>query len=276
MRLPSITLAIAAAVVVACSGGGEPSSSPSPSPEPPGTPGPTGGPGAPPAMSDLDGRTFIVIGAEGREIVAGTTISFRFEDGRVGIQAGCNQLSGAYELTDGVLAVGQMITTEMGCEPALMDQDAWLGSFVNGATLALDGPMLTLANGGAILTATDKEVVMPDLPLEGTTWTVDGLVSADAVSSMPAGVTATLVFGDGRVSVNAGCNRGMGSAAIGDATIAFGPIATTKMACEPAAMQVERHVLDALQGEVGYEIDGRSLTLGDGGSGLTAAGAPGS
>jgi heat shock protein HslJ len=270
--LPLAAVAVATLVLAACSPGGDATPAPTSSAVPPGTPAPTPATGTAPTMADLDARTFIVTDARGHEIVDGTTISLRFEDGRLGMSAGCNQMSGSYELTDGVLTVGQMVTTEMGCEQALMDQDGWIGGFVNGATLILDGDTLTLVNGGVTLTATDKRVAMPDLPIEGTAWTVDGLVSADAVSSMPGGVAATLVFADGQVSVDAGCNRGSGSATIAGGTITFGPIATTKMACGPAAMTVERHVLGVLQGAVRYSIDSDSLTLIGDGVGLTGKG----
>ena len=274
MRPVSLTLAtVAATLVLAACGGGDASPAPTATPVAPGTPAPAGTTGAAPSMADLDARTFIVTEALGHEIVDGTTVSLRFEDGRLGIHAGCNSISGPYQADDGVLmAAGAWTTTEMGCEPPLMDQDAWIGGFVDGAMLTLDGDILTLVNGEVTLVATDKEEAMPDLPLEGTTWTVDGLAGADAVSSIPGGVAATLLFGDGKVSVNAGCNRGSGSATITDGTIAFGPIATTRMACEPAAMQVERHVLGVLQGDVRYSIQADSLTLTGDGAGLTAKG----
>jgi heat shock protein HslJ len=268
MRLPNpaaLTLAAALLTTAACQPGAS---------TPPAVPA-SGEPSAPPAAAgaaDLDGRTFIVTGSDGYTIVPGSEISFRFERGQLGISAGCNQMGGAYQVVDGVLNVGAMMMTEMGCEEPRMAQDAWISAFVSGAALALDGDTLTLTRDGTTLTATDRTVVRPDLPLEGTTWVVDGLIVNRAVSSMPAGVTATLELADGTVSVHSGCNSGSGSAEIGDTAITFGPIATTKMACGDAAMAVETHVLRVLSGDVAWSIEAGSLTLLGAGGGITAKG----
>ena len=266
--IPVATMSVVVLLLAAActSGGGE-----TPLPSSPTSPGdeptlPAAGAG------DLEGRTFIVTHADGHAIVPGSEISFRFERGQLGISAGCNTIGGAYQVVDGVLQVGAMMMTEMGCEEPLMAQDSWIGAFVNGAALTLDRDRLTLARDGVTLIATDRIVVRPDLPLESTTWVVDGLIVNQAVSSMPAGITATLELADGQVSVRSGCNLGSGPAEIGDRAITFGPIATTKMACGDAAMAVETHVLRVLSGDVAYTIDAGSLTLLGAGGGLTAKG----
>ncbi|MGL4811548.1 MAG: META domain-containing protein [Beijerinckiaceae bacterium] len=51
---------------------------------------------------------------------------------------------------------------------------------------------------------------------------------------------------DGTVSGSGGCNRMTGRAVIKDNAISFGQIASTKMACTPAAMNQERTFFDAL------------------------------
>jgi heat shock protein HslJ len=270
MRHPPLiaTLLVAVALLAACQAG-----SASPVPSQPTSDEPSAPPavaGEAPSAADLDGRTFIVTRADGYAIVPGSEISLKFERGQLGISAGCNQMGGAYQVVDGALAVGAMMTTEMACEEPLMAQDAWIGGFVNGAVLALDGDTLTLVGDGVTLTATDRTVARPDLPLEGTTWVVDGLIANQAVSSVPAGVTATLVFTDGKVSAQSGCNSGSGPAEIGDTAITFGPIATTKMACGDPAMAVETHVLRVLAGDVAWSIEAGSLTLLGAGGGLTA------
>ena len=263
--LPVLALSLATAALVAACGGGS-SATPSPS----ATPAPSAAaPGvAVPTLADLDGRTFIVTDSAGYEPVPGAEIALTFEDSRVAVHAGCNQMSGGYEITDGRLVVGPMMSTEMACEEPLMAQDQWVAGFLPDAAVTLDGDTLTLVKGDVTLIATDKEVARPDKPLVGTTWEVDGLVTGQAVSSMPAGVTASLVFADGTVAVRTGCNTGSGGAAIGDASVTFGPIGTTKMACEPAAMEVEQHVLSVLAGEVAYSIDADTLQLRGAGGGL--------
>jgi heat shock protein HslJ len=225
--------------------------------------------GGVPATADaLDGRTFIVTAATGHAIVNGSEITLRFTGGRLAISAGCNQMSGAFELNDGVLTAGEMMSTEMACAEPLMAQDTWISGFVTGAKLTLDGPILVLAKADVTLTATDKVVARPARPLAGTSWVVDGLVVNQTASSVPAGVTATLGFANGKVTVDTGCNQGGGPAELGDTAITFGPIVTTKMGCANNAMAVERHVLGVLQGDVAWVIDSDALTLTGAGGGL--------
>jgi heat shock protein HslJ len=221
----------------------------------------TGGPG-------LDGRTFLSTGIEGRILVAGSRIRIAFQDGHVSASGGCNSMSGPYRIDGDHVVAGSLATTEMGCDEPLMAQDTWLADLLGGATITLDGDTLVLAKGSVRLTMEDREIADPDRPLLGTRWVVDGLISGDAVSSVPLGVTAALTFSDVRVDVEAGCNQGGGTAEIGDTVITFGPVALTKMACAPDAMAVEHVVAALLSGEVAYTIEAGSLTLDAGGAGL--------
>jgi heat shock protein HslJ len=226
-----------------------------------------GGSSAPSAS--LDGRTFLSSGVTGHSLVPGSTVRLRFEAGRIGAGAGCNQISGPYTIADGRLTLGQVVMTAMGCEQPLMDQDAWLVSFLGGAKVALAADTLTLTNGDLTMTLTDRVVADPDRPLEETRWVVDGIVTGDAVSSVPAGVTAALTIADGKLALDAGCNTGGGSVTVNPATMTVGPLMLTKKACERGPAMVESAVLDVLTGEVAYRIEADVLTLTNGGNGLT-------
>jgi heat shock protein HslJ len=256
MRFLSVTpLALVAILALAaCTPGGAPTAAPSA--------------GGEVTYEQLEGRSFVVTSAEGYEVVPDSQIQITFEDGRIGISAGCNSMGSQYRVEGGVLSVGDMITTEMACEPPLMAQDAFISNFVPNTTLTLDGDTLTMAKDAVTLTLTDSEVANPDLPIEGTTWLVNGIVANQAVSSMPLGVEASLVFEGGNVNVNAGCNTGSGSAELGEGTITFGAIATTRMACEGPAMDAESQILQVLQGDATYEINGNGMTLTSPGGGL--------
>ena len=160
--------------------------------------------------------------------------------------------------------------TEMACEPALMEQDSWLAGFLTARpTVAVDGDTLTLSGGDASITFVDREVADPDRPLEGTEWTLDSLVTTDAVSSVATQRPPTLRFENGKVAVVTGCNSGSGTYEVAEQEITFGPIATTRMACDEASMEVEAHVLGVLQGTATYEIEADLLTLTNGDLGLT-------
>jgi heat shock protein HslJ len=230
--------------------------------------GASGGTAGEVTYEQLDGRSFVVTSAVGYEVVPESEIQITFEEGRIGIQAGCNSMGSQYRVEGGVLSVGDMITTEMACEAPLMAQDVFISNFVHNTALTLDGDTLTMAKDAVTLTLTDSEVANPDLPIEGTTWLVNGIVANQAVSSMPLGVEASLVFEGGNVNVNAGCNTGSGPAELGEGTITFGAIATTRMACEGPAMDAESQILQVLQGDATYEINGNGMTLTSPGGGL--------
>lgn len=275
LRLPLVLLA-AALAAAACSTGGAGSASPSPTtlPDPSATPQPSA-PAPSGSLAPVDdaavlvGRAFVSTGSTGHDLVPGSKVRLDFGDGsRLGIQAGCNSMGGPYTITDSTLAItGPMMQTEMACEAPLMAQDTWIAGFVDGAAMTFDGTTLVLAKDGVTLTLVDEKVANPDRPLEGTTWVVEGLVQNQAVSSVPAGLTSTLVFADGKVTY-AGCNRGSGDATVGEATIVFGPIATTRMACPGPSMELEQFVLGVLTGEVTYSIDADVLHLLGAGGGL--------
>ena len=235
-------------------------------------------PTSPPASIDpgsvLDGRTFVSTGATGVTLVPGTQVRLAFAGGNIAASAGCNSMSGVYTVVADRLDVGPLAATEIGCEKPLMAQDGWVAALLDGATITLDGDRLTLAKDGVALALQDRETADPDRTLAGTRWVLDGLVSGDAVSPMPLGVTAALVFEDDRVNVEAGCNTGSGTVTIGDAAIAFGPIGLTKMACSEMAMAVEGSVTGVLKGEVGYAIEADVLTITNGASGLILRAAP--
>jgi heat shock protein HslJ len=241
-----------------------------------GTAPPPGDP-APPGASDhssLEGRTFLATDAFGRVLVPGSQVRLSFRDGQIGASGGCNSMGGPYAIEGDRLVIRQLAMTEMACEASLMDQDQWLASLLDGATIRLEGDTLTLTKAAVALTLVDREVVDPDRPLLGTRWVVDGLVEGDAVSSVPSGVVAALTFAAGRVDVEAGCNRGGGTVTVAEGTLTFGPIALTKMACEGGAMEVERLVSAVLGGEARYSIDAGTLTLDAGAVGLVLRAAP--
>lgn len=210
-------------------------------------------------------------------LVAGTQIriSFTAEGNMLSASAGCNQFGALYRIDGGVLAITDGIVTEMGCEPALAAQDEWLFQLLGAQPLlTLDGDELMVEEGETVITLLDREVAEPDLPLIGPVWTVTSVVTGDAVQSAPEGVLATMVFTDeGQVTVNTGCNTGSGSVEIRTNTISFGDIALTRMACEGAAAEMERTMLQVLGADVvRYAVDASQLELSIGGSGLQLSG----
>jgi len=235
----TVVLVAAALLVVACGSRGAPS----------------------PAQASLESRTFLSTGVEGHDLVAGTHVRLSFKDGQVGINAGCNSMTDAYQIVDGRLVTTNVASTAMGCEPPLMAQDQWVGAFIGGAMLTLAGDTLTLRNGDTTMTLKDRAVADPDRPLEGTRWVVDGIVAGDTVSSVPQGVTAAITIANGRINVETGCNTGGGPAQITDTHLTIGSLALTKKGCAADTMALERAVTAVLSGAVAYKIEADVLTL---------------
>ncbi|WP_439661660.1 META domain-containing protein [Lentzea sp. HUAS TT2] len=200
-----------------------------------------------------------------RALVEGTKIELRFIDDRLVATAGCNQMQGQVKLDDGKLAVTDLSTTDMACTtPGSQEQDEWLAKLLT-ATPAwkLDGTSL-------VLTGPDAEIVLAQeqpATLEGT-WTVEGLIDKDVVSSAPEGVTGTVSFKEGFIYVRGGCNSGSTKVTGADEyevdgqTIAFGELVVTAMMCAEDKMKVESAILDTLGlRKVTFEIEGNTMTL---------------
>jgi heat shock protein HslJ len=229
------------------------------------------------APDQLDGRTFVGADVSGHALVKGTTLRFDFKDGNVGVTAGCNHLSGPATLTDGALQVGSMGGTEMGCDQALMDQDTWLAGFLeSGPAATVDDQRLVLAKGGTTIAVEDEAQMQAGNPidLEGTTWQLESVLSGPGdegtATSVPAGVTPTLLIADGTIQLFTGCNRGMGSVEVTESTLTVPALALTKMACSQELAALESAFTIVLGGQTGYAqaYDVLTLTSPDGASGL--------
>lgn len=244
---------------------------------------------------ELTGREFHAVRrtVDGVDVplVAGATVSVAFTDTGLRATGGCNTLVGGADLDGDVLVAPALVSTLMAGDPERMEQDRWL------AELLSSRPRVRLAGDELVLTATgtdtgtgtgtelvllDRRVADPDRPLVGTRWVVEWLRSPQALASVPAGLRPPTLELDerGRVGAFLGCNRGHGPVEVGEDTLRFGPLATTRMACPPEPTEVEAAVLRVLQGEVAWSVEGPVLRLDRGEHGLVlradsgAAGAP--
>ena len=205
----------------------------------------------------------VTVAGQAHALVAGTRVSLEFtDDGRLVATAGCNTMSGTVRTEDGRLVTDGLAVTEMGCDPPRHEQDEWLAGIL-GAKPAwrTDGPTLTITAGDTEIVLTDRESAEPDRELAGPAWAVDTIVDGQTASSLPAGTTATIRFGDGRISVDAGCNDASATYTADGDTVRFGPVSNTRRACPPDIMRLETAVLDVIRDEVTVELDGDRLTL---------------
>jgi heat shock protein HslJ len=218
--------------------------------------GARGEPAEPGAQPDpLRGRTFTT-----------QDIEIRFtDDGRLVANAGCNIISGPVALDGGRVDAADLSVTERGCDPQLHAQDEQLSAFLAAKpSWRLDGERLTLSAAGTELAFTEEKA----RPLVGTTWKADTIIQGEVAGATPAAVTATLVFGQDKVTVTGLCNlREVEYHATGT-TITFELGMMTLMACDPEIMTVEQAATAVMDGEAGYRIDTNTLTITKGDKGL--------
>jgi heat shock protein HslJ len=100
--------------------------------------------------------------------------------------------------------------------------------------------------------------------LEGTTWLLARYQSSSgAMADVPAGVETTAVFKAGTVSGNGGCNTYAGPYTQSGASLTFGQLATTMMACPDPQMSVESAYYAALAKSATYTALTDALTIYD-------------
>ncbi|MBB4982604.1 MULTISPECIES: META domain-containing protein [Streptomyces] len=194
----------------------------------------------------------------------------------VGGNAGCNTFGAPVLLRGDTLTVTQAEVTGMACSG---DRGRFETEFLKvfsgplKGTMKGDGLRLASADGRNSVELTTESAV----PLRGTTWKIDGLVSKDTASSLPAGSGAKARFtvgADGRVTGNLGCNNFSAHARVDEKARTLtveGPAATTRMICTPPQMTLETRLYELLDGPLTYRLNHRTLTLTDAsGEGLTA------
>ena len=123
--------------------------------------------------------------------------------------------------------------------------------FVAGLAMLLVVALAGCDAAGATPDGTTPEPVA-SAGLERSAWTIQSI----GPLTLPPDAGATLsVEPGGRVTGETGCNRYTGEVTVDGASLTFGPLATTRMACEGPLQDQERAVLDALAGVTGWALD---------------------
>jgi heat shock protein HslJ len=222
-----------------------------------------------PAAADLNGRSFLSTKVEGQTLVDGTQVTLTFTADSLSAVAGCNTMVGGYTIEDGTLKVAALAQTMMACDPETTAQDVWVAALLSGGpALTLDGDELTVKGSDTTLTLGDRSKVADANALDGRSWDIVSLDTAQA----PEG--AYLSVADGRLYVATGCNRGFGDVTVTDTAIEVGPIALTRMACEDAINAWEQSLTVFLAGSLEYTVSGTDVTLTNGTQTLTLAEIP--
>ena len=212
------------------------------------------------------GPTWVVSTIGGNDTVADSRPTMTFgADGRIEGTGGCNSYGGPYKLDGAAIDVGELASTMMMCtDQSIGAQETALFAALGGAqTWQVD-------DTGTLKLAGVSEIVAKPTPAEPSGSAGTGLVGAWNLAEMGptadfAHLQPTIEFtADGGVSGFAGCNTFSGSYTTDGSTLTWGPLATTKMACQRPGSAVESDYLVALSGVNAWAIqpDGRLLLDG--------------
>lgn len=114
--------------------------------------------------------------------------------------------------------------------------------------------------GDATLTVqTSTTPPVPDAPLTVTSWTVHTVAGATAPGDREARFSLSP---EGQAGGTLGCNRFSAPVTVDGTTVAFGPLTSTRIACEGPAGEVERALTTLFgSGPLTWKVQGRTLTL---------------
>ncbi len=187
-----------------------------------------------------------------------------FTDDQISGSGGCNSFSGTY-MTDGdTIEIGPLATTQMACVPAVTAvESGYLARLGAARTFAITDGTLALSDesGQVVLAYTESAPVT----LTDTTWQATGINNGTGgVTSLVADSTVTAEFADdGTLTGSAGCNSYNGSYEVLGDTMTIGPIAATRMACDPEVDEQESNYLAALEDVTQFTLDRDRLELRD-------------
>jgi heat shock protein HslJ len=137
-----------------------------------------------------------------------------------------------------------------------MRSTAMIGTALAGLALALT------ACGGGSSAGGDPQTLI------GTSYAVTAITIDGADQEVIAPVEIT--FAADSISVETPCNGMSGPVTYADTTLTVGALAATKMACEPALMEQDQVVADALAANPTWQVTGGQLTLTGGSTVITA------
>lgn len=129
---------------------------------------------------------------------------------------------------------------------------------VIGIALAATALALTACGGGGSSAGGDPQSLI-DTAYTVTTITVDG---TDREVLGPV----EIAFTSDSISVATPCNGMSGPVTYSETTLTVGPLAQTMMACEPALMEQDQVIAEALAATPTWSLAGEKLTLTGGGT----------
>ncbi|HEX7171664.1 MAG TPA: META domain-containing protein [Candidatus Limnocylindria bacterium] len=216
-----------------------------------------------PDSAELDGDWVLRSGSlhgQPLPLMADRVVTLRIDSDEVGGTAACNVYGGTIERSGSSIAISALSMTEMGCdEPTLALESAYLAALV--AVTTADR-----AESSMLLEGPDVELIFalavpePDASLVGTTWSLESLVSGDAVSSVLAPATLVLEE-DGTMRGSTGCRDFTARYELGGADLRVSDLAADQIECDEGMASQDAHVLATFDGQVRLSIEGSRLSI---------------
>lgn len=219
---------------------------------------------------DIDGAWELVRGThDGADIVVpdGARITLTITGDELSGTSACNQYGGSFERDGNSISIGPISMTEMACEePIMAAESAYLAALGDvdtvepGRSLWLTGPATDL----------QFQLVPPvdDAAIVGTTWVLDSLISADAVSSVMGDAATLTLTADGVIDGSTGCRSFSGAYELSGDEIRVSRLVTDDRACLDGIADQDDHVLSVIGDAFTAVVDGTRLTLTSGADGL--------
>ncbi|KAF0652292.1 heat shock protein [Cyanobium sp. Copco_Reservoir_LC18] len=211
----------------------------------------------------LENTAWVVERLGERPPLGGTSLTLRFENGRVAGSDGCNRYGAPVSVRGTTLQVSARgMSTKMACPPAVMQQaEAFQTALRNSRGFRLGGERLRLlaADGRPLV------VLVPQAQqLAGSSWRVAGFNNGrQALVSPILGTSLSLRLVNGnQLAGSAGCNRYTAPVRLEGSRLRIGtPVATRRRCPGAGVMEQERQFLAALPTAVSLRLEGDSLEL---------------
>jgi heat shock protein HslJ len=222
------------------------------------------------ATASLDGEWQLQAGTNQGQpipIVAGSRITLKVDGTQVGGIA-CNHYGGTIQVNGASIVISALSMTEMACqEPLMTSEAAYLAALPlvteaerDGNSLVLSGPQVELRYG--------RVAELANSELVGTTWTLESLISGEAVSSTLGEQVTLTLNGDGTITASTGCREVSGQYTIADEQVQVTLDPYDTIGCAAPLEAQDAHVLEVISDGFAVSIDGDRLTLSAGGKGL--------
>ncbi|MBS1837050.1 MAG: META domain-containing protein [Actinobacteria bacterium] len=218
------------------------------------------GKGAGTAPGGLAGTSWSLVQAV--EATSQPTLDFS-TDGKVSGSTGCNRFSGTYAQKGAGIRITLGPLTRAACtSDAATRQEQQIISGLGAARRADQaGATLVLRDGGGKQLLSYAAV---SGQLAGTSWSVRGVNTGNAVETSALTEKLTLQFGSGgAISGDGGCNTFRGTYTQSGSNVKISGLSSTMMGCEQDVSNMEAKYLAALQASTKVTRSGNSLELRD-------------